>query len=341
MIEELNIKYKNDQLTIDELNQLRKELQECSDADLAVSMERLWMNDEDDVSGVDEQILLKIKENLDSKIRFSVSEKTTSQQNKLQDKRGKRVYLKWVQLAASCLLPVFMILSYFFYTENKMLVSEQIEFSTAVGEKATVNLPDGTVVMMNSSSSLSYQPNGFKTKDRAVNFKGEAFFQVKKDKLPFRIYAKGLVVEVLGTTFNLDAREDKETAALTLETGKVKFFAVNTKKSVIVYPNQQAVFNRLSEQIALYKVHKIETYSAWRKQEMVFRNTNFTTLLQTIERNYNVKFVLDNKSHFTYIDLFNGTLSSSNLNEVMDVLEKIYHLHTEIVGDTVYLNRKE
>lgn len=339
MIEKLNVKYKNDQLTVEELNQLKNELQQYSDADLAVSMEHLWMSDDYDLSCVDEKKLLKLKENLDSKIRYSFSSEVYAQP-KEQDKQKKTIWLKWVQLAASFLLPIFMVLTYFLYHENKMLVSEQIQVTTALGEKATVNLPDGTVVMMNSSSSLSYQPNGFSTNDRVVNFKGEAFFHVKKDKAPFKIYAKGLVVEVLGTTFNLDAREDKETAALTLETGKVKFLAVNTGKTVIIHPNQQVVFNRLSGQIKVYKVDNTENYSAWRKQEMVFRNTNFTTLLKTIERTYGVTIVMDDKNNFVFPDLFNGTLSSSNLNEVMDIIEKIYHIRAEIIGDTIHLSRK-
>lgn len=334
MIEKLNVKYKNDQLTVEELNQLRIELQQCTDADLAVAMEDLWMNNQSNLSCVDEKRLLKIKERLDSKIGFTQSNSISSQTNE-----KKIDWLKWTQLAATIMLPVFMVLTFFFYHENKILVSENIQITTAPGEKATVNLPDGTVVMMNSSSSLSYQPNGFNTKDRNINFKGEAFFQVKKSQYPFRIYAKGLVVEVLGTTFNLDAREDKVTAALALETGKVKFLAVSIGKSVIIHPNQQVVYNRLNGQINIYKVDNIENYSSWRKQEMVFRNTNFANLLNTIEKTYGVTVVMNSNNSSMFTDLFNGTLSSSNLNEVMDVIEKVYHLHSQIVGDTVYLSR--
>jgi|GEM_PF-420211 len=385
MIEKLNVKYKNDQLTVEELNQLREELQQCSEADLSAYLEHSWMNDDYDLSCADEQKLLQLKDKLDLKIRFYASEEASSQtklqpsmkinsagqnhqlsnaeynkqnteqhtnqiteRNTIQNndfstdknKQLKRVWLKWAQLAASFLLPVFMILSFFLYDENKMLVSEQIQVATAAGEKVTISLPDGTVVMMNSSSTLSYQPNGFTTKERVVNFKGEAFFQVKKDKTPFKIYAKDLVVEVLGTTFNLDAREDTPTAALTLETGRVKFLAVNIGKSVILQPNQRVVLNRMSGKMNIYKVHDTDTYTAWKKQEMVFRNTKFATLLQTIEQNYSVNFIMDQKSNIADSDLFNGTLSTSNLNEVMDVIEKVYHLRAEIVGDTIYLSRK-
>lgn len=330
MIEKLNVKYKNDQLTVEELDQLKMELQHCSDEELAVSMEHLWMNDDYDLSRVDEKRLIRLKKNLDSKLHLSQSEKQISpiiQKN--------RLWLKWAQMAASILLPVFMILSYFLYHENKVLVSEQIQLTTAPGEKATVNLPDGSVVKLNSSSCLSYQPNGFNSKDRIIHFKGEAFFHVKKSQSPFRIYAKDLVVEVLGTTFNLDAREDQPTASLALETGKVKFLAVHSGKSVIIHPNQQVIFDRLSEQITVRKVDDVGNYSAWKKQEMVFRNTNFIHLLNTIERTYGVTIRMNRKDVFT--DLFTGTLSSSNLNEVMDAIEKIYHLRAQIMGDTIFL----
>ena len=75
--------------------------------------------------------------------------------------------------------------------------------------------------MLNASSYMKY-PRQFGKEGRYVHFKGEAYFDVAKNKdCPFIIQSQDYKIRVLGTTFNLNNYEDSEELQLTLCTGKV------------------------------------------------------------------------------------------------------------------------
>jgi ferric-dicitrate binding protein FerR (iron transport regulator) len=68
-----------------------------------------------------------------------------------------------------------------------------------------INLPDGSTVWLNSNSTLLL-PENFSSKHRKLFLKGEAFFEVHKDKdNSFRVFSGNSVTEVLGTSFNINS----------------------------------------------------------------------------------------------------------------------------------------
>ena len=89
------------------------------------------------------------------------------------------------------------------------------------GDKATIELPDGTNVVLNSASQLSYL-NNFGEKVRRVQLNGEAYFKVAHDeKHAFIVQIGDLEVKVLGTSFNVSAYEDAKDVTVVLLEGKV------------------------------------------------------------------------------------------------------------------------
>ena len=75
------------------------------------------------------------------------------------------------------------------------------EISMKKGQRGSVTLSDGTLVSLNSESSITL-PDRFKSDVREVYLNGEAFFEVaKNEEKPFKIYVNGTVIEVLGTSF--------------------------------------------------------------------------------------------------------------------------------------------
>ena len=84
------------------------------------------------------------------------------------------------------------------------------------GDKATIELPDGTNVVLNSASQLSYL-NNFGEKVRRVQLNGEAYFKVAHDeKHAFIVQIGDLEVKVLGTSFNVSAYEDAKDVTVVL-----------------------------------------------------------------------------------------------------------------------------
>lgn len=319
----LENKYRKDALTPSELQELRGRVNSMSDNELGEQMYQSWMNEEIDCALVEDQKLNKMKGNID---------RTIGKKHSI-----KYQLIRFGQIAAAILLPVFIILSAYLYHENRQITSDEMIVSTGIGERANVSLPDGTTVSLNSNSRLSYVPKVYNREERKIEFKGEGFFRVTKNvSVPFIINAKGLKVRVLGTTFNLSVRDNAHTAELALEEGSVQLLSVKSNKQVVLAPMQKAILNQETGNITVISDKNAKDASAWRLGEMVFRNTPLTEVLRTIEENYNVKIEINSDVCLT--DKFTGTLPVVNLNEVLEVLEKSYHFKTEIINKKILLN---
>lgn len=321
-MKELEHKYRNDELSPAELQELRKRVNSMSDNEIGHEMYQAWMDEEIDDTSVSDKRMDKIKERVE---RFIKEEKT-----------GGFRFIRIIQIAAAVLLPVFIALSGYLYYENRQIAAEEMIVSTARGERASVTLPDGTTVSLNSESRLGYFPKAYNKEERKISFNGEGYFQVCKNReVPFVIDARGLQVKVLGTKFNLRAREDQKTAELALEEGSVWLGATKSNKNVVLRPLQKAILDQSTGNILVIAENDIKKISAWRHGNMVFRNTEFAEVIRAIEKNYGVTIEIAAKN--CPADSFTGTLPLADLNEVLEVIEKSYHLKAQIRGREVIL----
>jgi ferric-dicitrate binding protein FerR (iron transport regulator) len=110
-------------------------------------------------------------------------------------------------------------------------------------------------VWVQPGSSIHYNDD-FST-DRYLELEGEAFFDITKNpELPFRVQTKDLLVEVLGTEFNVKTDSGKPTS-VTLATGSVKVLTPDHKEIKLV-PNQRLVFDELTSQAVVEEVEMAE-----------------------------------------------------------------------------------
>lgn len=321
-MKELEHKYRNDELSPTELQELRKRVNSMSDNEIGHEMYQAWMDEEINDTSVSDKRMDKIKERVERAIK--------------KEKTGGFRFIRIIQIAAAVLLPVFIALSGYLYYENRQIAAEEMIVSTARGERASVTLPDGTTVSLNSESRLGYFPKAYNKEERKISFNGEGYFQVCKNReVPFVIDARGLQVKVLGTKFNLRAQEDQKTAELALEEGSVWLGATKSNKNVVLRPLQKAILDQSTGNILVIAEEDIKKISAWRHGNMVFRNTEFAEVIRTIEKNYGVTIKITAKN--CPADSFTGTLPLADLNEVLEVIEKSYHLKAQIWETEVIL----
>lgn len=327
MMKELERKYRNDQLSVEELRLLRERVNAMSDQDIEREMYEVWM-DEEPGSGMEftEERSDRLKQRIDTQIDVS-NEKVSRHSYWLLMNRIVRV-------AAILLLPVFVVLTIYLYQENGRMASEEMVVSTGKGERANITLPDGTVVALNSESSLTYTPKVFNTDKRQIRFEGEGYFQVAKNRdCPFLIDAEGLSVEVLGTTFNLDVRRSDKTAELILEEGSVRFYSLKAGKDAVLEPKEKLILDQETGQFVIESGRNVETETAWKRGELVFENVAFEDLINSVEKNYGVRIETDYRSDA--VDSFTGTIPSNNLLEALTVIGKVYHLSVLVEGDKI------
>ncbi|MBE9601937.1 FecR family protein [Pedobacter sp. MC2016-24] len=203
--------------------------------------------------------------------------------------------------------------------------------STACGEQAQVKLPDGTLVFLNAASSLAY-PTTFKgLSTRETSLKGEAYFQVAKDKKhPFIVKTKNQQVEVLGTRFNINAYDDDHTniTKTTLEEGSVKVSA--GEKELTIIPGEQASIQ--NNKIAVIKAD-LEEVLAWKNGYFRFNGEKITSIMTKLSRWYNIDVV--------YLgpptdETFTGTVSSDkNLGQALKILQNTNGVKFKVEGRRV------
>jgi transmembrane sensor len=127
-------------------------------------------------------------------------------------------------LAASIAAAVVGIggLGFYYQVAPKPLANQS--FRTAVGQQATVTLPDGSQVTLNTDTVLRTRAD----EDRRLVYldKGQAYFKVAKDRRhPFVVAAAGRTVTAVGTAF--DVRVDHGELKVVLVEGKVRVEAAN------------------------------------------------------------------------------------------------------------------
>ena len=201
------------------------------------------------------------------------------------------------------------------------------------GGKWQVILPDGSKVFLNALSSLKY-PLNFSTKERKVELKGEAYFEVfHNEKLPFRVLAKGQTVEVLGTHFNISAYADDQLVKTTLLTGSVKIAAGNN--ALILKPGEQSQV-KLGH-ISLVENVDLEDVMAWKNGYFKF-NENLESIMAKVSRWYDVDISYEIQPDLEF--KYKGEISRDrNLSELLNMLEFTGNVHFKIEGRRVIVKK--
>ncbi|MEQ6122231.1 FecR domain-containing protein [Reichenbachiella sp. MALMAid0571] len=238
--------------------------------------------------------------------------------------------------AAVALLAGLGLLFYFvqmkYKTPGTELAISQIVKENPSGVKSQVKLPDGTLVWLNAASSISYLPN-FTDTNRLVSLKGEAYFEVVKDKdRPFRVTSDQVVTTALGTSFNINAHE-KDKIKISLTTGKVDVLNTGNNEQVVLHPGQQATTVRSGFSVSSFDNEKV---LAWKDGTIYFDDTGFDEMMTTLGRWYGAEFRVQNLSTERKKSLkITGKYPNMSLENMLDVLSYSQEFEYEINDKTV------
>lgn len=168
------------------------------------------------------------------------------------------------------------------------------------GGEYQVVLADGTVVRLNSGSSLKY-PVVFSAGKREVELTGEAFFKVNKQAAPFLVKTGEMTVKVYGTAFNINTHVPGRIQTALVE-GKVGITVRGDRDEYLLRPSQLADFDVEKRRIRIATID-LEPYVAWTKGMFVFYNETLQQILSTLSRWYDMEVFYQNPSlqelHFT------------------------------------------
>lgn len=206
------------------------------------------------------------------------------------------------------------------------------KIETPKGGKYQVNLPDGSIVWLNSASSLRF-PALFSGNTREVELTGEAFFDVAKNKnKPFKVMTKDQIVEVLGTRFNINSYGDEETIKTTLIEGSVKI--IYKDKVVLLSPGQQFQPNELRPKVIEADTEEV---IAWKNGYFLFKDESIHSIMRKLSRWYDVEVTYAGEIPELG---FGGNISrSKDIAEVLDALQLTNAVHFKIEGRRITVMR--
>ncbi|MFZ4583235.1 MAG: FecR family protein [Paludibacter sp.] len=262
----------------------------------------------------------KDKEDIRSKLNFYVE----------YDK--KRLFRKRMNRFAAVVIPFVIILSAVLYVFQPTVKSEK-DFVVTVkqGNRAQVTLPDQSKVWMNSNSKLIYR-NG-ENNTREVKLIGEAFFKVVKDKSrPFIVSANNIQVEVLGTSFNVNARQGSDIIETSLVEGSIKLTGSELSQDYLLKPNEKAIYSTMTKTIKIEATDN-EVETAWKDNKFQFKSERFGIVVKRLEEWYGVKII--SKCPNIENDLISGAFKGENLETVLETFAIQYKIKYSNKGDSV------
>lgn len=198
-------------------------------------------------------------------------------------------------------------------------------------------LPDGSIVTLNTDTRVSY-PEEFRKNKRQVNLTGEAFFKVEKNpEKPFIVETKDALIRVLGTSFNVKARDAEGVVEVSVEEGRVELMSKDGSKSVILTAGEKGrldVVRQLIEEVE--KVDPDAFY--WVSKTIVFRNTELSVVFETLKDNYNskIEFAKEQKldCHIT------GIFEDYTIDEILEHVAESCGLEVKKEGDKYLISRR-
>lgn len=212
---------------------------------------------------------------------------------------------------------------------------EMKTISTPRGKEYELVLSDGTVVLLNADSKITF-PTRFTGNKRTVKLVGEAYFKVSKNKhLPFIVEAGNLSTRVLGTEFNLKAYPHSD-VNVTLIKGSV---AVNAEgKEVMLKPGENAEYSE-NKDIEVTTVDT-EGYIQWKDGYFYFDNVPLIDVVRDLGRWYNVNIEIRNNSLMSYRLHFIASRKAS-IKEFVDNLNEFNYLHVVHRDNKLIIDRKK
>lgn len=226
------------------------------------------------------------------------------------------------------------------------------EINVPYGSKAKITLSDSSTVWLNAGSKFQY-PNNFSKSARTVYLEGEAFFDVKKDmKNPFYVKTTDINIKVTGTSFNVKSYPEENIIETTLITGSVQIEEkdeVNvTSEQFLLKPSEKASYYKENNTIKIDEARTIDNLSeseksyagetdglnhslapnpsgklyletAWKDNQLIFRNESFGSLSKRLERWYNIDIVIRNSQVNEYV--LTGSFREETVEQAMNALK--------------------
>jgi transmembrane sensor len=205
------------------------------------------------------------------------------------------------------------------------------------GDRSTeINLSDGSLVLLNRGSSLSY-PLKLNRKRREVLLTGEAYFDIAhKKNAPFYVQLDKLAVKVLGTSFTIKETVEGSTMVCVIK-GKVAFYEKDNKDNIMLLSTgQRGTFDPETGNFKQDTLDKASTFF-WEEDKLIFKDQPLEEVFSQLEAVFDKRFVVVDEKILE--EKLTAKFEGQEIDEILDELSILLNIQYHIAGDTVKIQK--
>lgn len=267
-------------------------------------------------------------------------------------------------IGAACLIAiaVFLIQRYAAPTrsasQTDMISKSNIpnEISTKAGSHSLITLPDGSKVILNGNSTLTYDKY-FDKEIREVQLNGEAYFDVTKNPdRPFIIHTYQMDIKVLGTAFNVKSYNNDSRSETSLIRGSIEIIMKNNPgKKIILKPTDKLIIenNRATTiedrqttpkaadlNVSLKKINYLPADStvietSWVDDRLIFRDAPFAEIALEMERKFGISILINSEKAKQF--RFDGNFKNETVDQILNALQIANHFSYQKLNNTIII----
>jgi ferric-dicitrate binding protein FerR (iron transport regulator) len=264
-----------------------------------------------------------------------VSSRIGESGNLIQKSPARMIILRpqFLRIAAAVLVLISLgIASVYVATRNKMVVVA----TSDILKNIEVNLPDGSTVILNRNTELSYRAN-FGKSERKVALSGEAFFEITPDtEKPFTVDAGKASIKVVGTSFNIITNNPDSAVEVYVETGKVMLSDNSSTRSIML---DHGDIGTMDTEISGKVVNENPNYMSWKTGVLVYNGQTLDIVFRDLKRVYNMDIVADDPD-ISQLPWVSPPIDNQNQETIILLICRSFTLSYTKDGNVYHLSKK-
>lgn len=260
---------------------------------------------------------------------------------------------RWFQVASMLLLTIGLGVGGIYWKQflqqqevlavfdNQLVTSNFNEIVNTTNGKKTLNLPDGSTVILKKGTKIIF-PRAFDSDKRVIYMMGEAFFEIRKNAAkPFYVYTNEMIAKVLGTSFSIQATDLEDEVKLLVKSGVVEVYKRDSKNAsekssanTQVLKNQLLTLNRHTGVTQIQKIVNTPLLDMEVESESFsFERTPLVTVFNILEKTYGIviDYNLDKIAHCS----ITANLGDEPIYQKMEMICAVINGKFQAKGDTI------
>lgn len=251
--------------------------------------------------------------------------------------RKARIWMAAAAVVGTALVAYLWLITKDTAPSGQMIVQQEAPKPAVYSGKQVLNLPDGTQVILNENSELTYG-QAFGALNREVTLTGEASFDVTHDPTrPFIVRTGKVQTKVLGTAFNISAYPEQNQITVTVLRGLVE---VGDDQHVYgeIQPDQQIAVNTTTYDYVRRDANAAEAV-VWQSDFLVLDDVTLEEAAIRIGKKFHVKITFENPA-LKKCKFYGSFLNDEDLTDILTMMGPVLHIDHKIENGHVIISGK-